>query len=134
MSSILDPDRIEAEVNKGVVILKGKVSFYREKIMAQTVASWQEGVKGLINEIKVLPPKKAKSDENLRDILQAILDAQFSLEKNVYFEIEDGVVTLNGATKDLWFKERIEEEFANVIGVKKVINNLKVEPLSKEAL
>ena len=74
-----------------------------------------------------LPPKKAKSDENLKRVLQGILDNRFPIEKNVDFGIKDGVVTLNGTVTTLWAKNQIEEIFSNVIGVKSVNNYLAVE-------
>lgn len=130
VSSILDPDRININVDNGIVTLSGTVSFNREKLMAKTVTSWQKGVKSIINKIEVLPPEKAKSDENLRDVLQAILDNNFSTEENVSFTVKNGVVTLSGTTDNLWSKIEIEKEFSDVIGVRKVTNNLEVKPLS----
>ena len=127
--SILEPDRIKVKVTNGVVFLSGEVSFYREKLEAQTLASWQEGVKGVVNEIKVLPPHKAVSDENLRFILREVLKNQFpTVEKEVHFTVKNGVVTLTGRVRTIWQRSRIEEEFSRIRGVRKVINNLKIEP------
>ncbi len=128
VSSILEPERIHVRVDNGVVFLTGEVSFYREKIMAKTAASWQEGVMGIVNEIKVLPPQKAVSDANLRMVLQDILDSRFSLDKNVSFTVDNGTVVLNGPVVSLWDKQQMQQEFSRVIGVKKVVNNLVVEP------
>ncbi|NIS38206.1 BON domain-containing protein [Candidatus Saccharibacteria bacterium] len=127
VESVLEPDQINVTVTNGVVFLKGTVNFHREKKMARTVASWQEGVTGIVNELKVLPPQKAVSDQNLKDILGDILKDNFPLEKNVRFTVEGGVVTLEGTADDLWSKKEIADEFAGVIGVKKVINNLEVK-------
>ena len=127
--SILEPDRIKVKVNNGIVFLSGEVSFYREKLEAQTLASWQEGVKGVVNEIKVLPPHKAVSDDNLRFILREVLKNQFpSVEKEVKFTVKNGVVTLTGRVHTIWQRSKIEEEFSRIRGVRKVINNLKIEP------
>lgn len=127
--SILEPDRIKVKVTNGIVFLSGEVSFYREKLEAQTLASWQEGVKGIVNEIKVLPPHKAVSDENLRFILREVLKNQFpSVEKEVQFTVKDGVVTLTGRVHTIWQRSKIEEEFSRIRGVRKVINNLRIEP------
>ena len=127
--SILEPDRIQVHVDNGEVILNGEVSFYREKLLAETIASWQEGVTGISNEIKVLPTKQAVSDDNLNLEFQEILKNQFPLNKQLTFNVKDGVVTLNGKAYSLWDKRQIEKEFYHVIGVKKVINNLKVQEL-----
>jgi osmotically-inducible protein OsmY len=126
--SIKEPDRIKVKVTNGLAILSGEVSFYREKIMAETVTSWQQGVKGIQNDIVILPPKKARSDENLKIILQEILKNHFPVNKAATFTVQDGVVTLSGKTKLLWDKMKITEEFSKVIGVKKVIDNLETEP------
>lgn len=63
--------------------------------MAETVASWQKGVKGISNEIEVLPPEKARSDKNLETVLKQIRKYQFPLSENVSISVTDGVVTLN---------------------------------------
>ena len=130
VSSILEPERINVGVDNGEVILSGKVSFYRERLMAQTVASWEKGVKGITNNIEVLPPSKAVSDANLKTILNDILNNQFSLEKNVSFTVNHGVVDLFGTVDDLYAKNRIQDEFSSIIGIVKVINNLKIEQVS----
>lgn len=128
VSSILEPNRIIVSVDDGEVILRGTVSFYREKLMAETVASWEKGVKGISNNIKVLSPAKAVSDANLKIVLQDILNDQFPVEKNVSFTVSNGVVDLNGTVDILNAKRRIKDEFSSIIGIKKVINNLQVEP------
>ncbi|NOY76911.1 MAG: BON domain-containing protein [Calditrichaeota bacterium] len=129
VGSILEPDRIKVHVDNGIVFLSGEVSYQREKIAAETVASWQEGVKGIVNNIVVLPPKKAVSDSNLRFIFSEIMKDQFPLEKNAKFTVKNGVVTLTGNCSTLYVKNMIEKEFKRVSGVKKIINNLKVVPL-----
>ena len=87
-----------------------------------------KGVKGISNNIKVLAPAKAVSDANLKIILRDILSDQFPVEKNVSFTVNKGVVDLNGTVDILYAKRRIQNEFSNIIGIKKVINNLHVEP------
>ena len=130
VKSILEPDRIHVHVDKGDVILTGEVSFYREKLLAETVASWQAGVKSISNEIKVLSSNKAVSDDNLKVELGEILKNQFPLSNELTFEIKNGIVTLNGKAYSLWDKRHIAKEFSGVIGVKQVINNLKVQEVA----
>ena len=77
----------------------------------------------------MLPTKQAVSDDNLNLEFQEILKNQFPLNKQLTFNVKDGVVTLNGKAYSLWDKRQIEKEFYHVIGVKKVINNLKVQEL-----
>jgi osmotically-inducible protein OsmY len=128
--SILEPDRIHVHVDNGEAILTGEVSFYREKLLAETVASWQQGVKGISNEINVLSSNKAVSDDNLKVELGEILKNQFPLSNELTFEVKNGIVTLSGKAYTLWDKKRIAKEFLGVMGVKQVINNLKVKELA----
>lgn len=127
MHSILEPDRIKISVDNGVAILGGEVSFQREKILVETAISQIKGVKGIVNNIKVLPPHEAVSDENLQYLLNEILKNQFPLEKKVHFTVKNGVVTVDGTTSLLWAKMEIEKEFSKVSGVKKVVNQLMVK-------
>jgi len=128
VSSILEPNRITVSVDNGEVILRSTVSFYREKLMAESVTSWEKGVKGISNNIKVLSPAKAVSDANLKKVLRDILNDQFPVEKNVSFTVRNGVVDLNGTVDILYAKRRIQDELSSIIGIIKVINNLHVEP------
>lgn len=126
--SILEPEKIKVHVDNGIVFLNGEVSFQREKEAAETAASWQQGVKGIVDDLKVLPPSVAVSDENLHAVLRNVLKDQFPLEKDVRVAIKDGVVTLNGTVRVLWVRRRIAKEFSRVIGVKNVVNKLRVVP------
>ena len=125
-SAILEPDRIKVAVDNGEVILDGTVSYPREREMAETLASWQNGVLGITNNIKVLPYKKAIDDNNLNIILGEILKTHYGLEKGVTYKVNKGVVTLDGTVSSLWAKKNIEDDFFRVLGVNYVKNNLKV--------
>ena len=125
-SAILEPDRITIAVDNGEVILNGTVSYQREREMTETLASWQNGVLGITNNIKVLPFKKAVSDDNLNIILGEIMKTHYGLEKNVQFKVNKGVVTLDGTVSSLWAKDKIESDFLRVLGVKYIKNNLKI--------
>ncbi len=127
--SILEPERIKVHVDNGIVFLSGEVSFQREKVAAETATSWQQGVKGIENNLKVLPPKVAQNDANLCGFLQDVLKDQFPLEKKVQVTVKNGIVTLTGNVRVLWVRRKIEKEFSRIIGVKKVVNKLTVVPL-----
>jgi osmotically-inducible protein OsmY len=130
VSSIWEPDRIKVSVDNGVVFLEGQVSFYHEKLMMETMSSWQKGVKGIVNRLEVLPPQKAKNDENLKEVLNEIMEHEFSREHNINFTIEKGIVFLNGSASTLWAKHHVEETFLNVIGIKDVKDNLVIKPIA----
>ncbi len=125
--SILEPDRIKVHVDNGTVFLTGDVSYYREKLTAETIASWQKGAKGIINNLEVLPPKNAVSDQNLEALLGEIMKNRFPLDTDASFTVQNGAVTLNGKVVSFWDENQIVKEFSRVRGVTKVNNNLAVE-------
>lgn len=122
--SILEPEKINVRVKDGVVTLSGAANYYHEKLMAQSIASWQNGVKDMVSNIKVLPPAIAVSDENLYEIISDMLKDRFPLEKDVAVEVKNGNVTVSGAVKNLWSKQHITDEIHQIIGVSSVENNL----------
>jgi osmotically-inducible protein OsmY len=124
---ILEPEKIKVEVNNGVVNLSGTVSYFREKIMAQSISSWQDGVTNLISSVAVMPPAYAKSDQNLKEIINDILRIHFPLEKNVRFDVAAGNVKFYGSVYNLYAKDHIQQEIQQIIGVKQVINEINVE-------
>ncbi len=126
-SAIPEDDKIEVVVDNDVVFLRGKVSFYFEKMIAQDLAAAQKGVKGVVNEITVKPLKKAISDENLENYLTMIVEEQFPTSNDVKVNVNDGNVTIDGDVNSMWVAYNIEQEFAEVIGVRDIDNMLLIE-------
>jgi osmotically-inducible protein OsmY len=124
--SILEPDRIKVAVDNGEVILNGVVSYPKEKEMAETIASWQNGVFGIMNNITVLSKNKAVDNKNLDIVLGEILKNQFGLEKGTRFKVDNGNVTLSGTVTSNWAKENIMKDFFQVPGVDFIKNDLRV--------
>lgn len=121
------PGRISVKVENGIAFLSGEVSYYREKLVANSIASWEQGVKGIKDQIKVAPhPAKAISDQLLDDILNDILQYQFPHEKGISLSVRDGVVTLEGTTRTLWTENQIVKELSSIMGVKDVVSTLKL--------
>lgn len=127
MDSISEPDSLQLAVDNGVVLLRGKVRFYREAIMAETMASWQQGVLGIVNEIQVEPYKEAVSDASLKGAIDDLLMYRFPLEKEISFTVSDGHVVLNGHATNLWAKTNLPKEIRRIIGVKTLENNIEVK-------
>ena len=125
--AILEPNRIQIKVDNGLVFLTGDLSYYREKELAESVSSWQQGVTGIVNEIKVLPQAKAVSDSNLRTVINEIIKNRFSLDTGVSFTVSNGVVTLDGTAYSMWDKNELGKEISRIIGVKSLVNNLQIK-------
>ena len=124
--AILEPKKIKVEVNDGVVTLSSTVSYFREKQMAQTIASWQDGVSDLKSNLVVMSPVSARSYDNLKEIISDILDKNYPLEKNVKFDVSNGEVDLYGSTRSLYAKKHIQEDIQHLLGVNRVINTIEV--------
>lgn len=127
VSLIQEPDDINVSVKNGIVELNGKVSFFYEKDAMNSVATWQRGVKGLINNIKVLPLEKATSDKNIENIINEILKNDFPREDALMYTVNDGKVNLYGTATSMWAKENLADDVSALIGVRSVDNNIQVK-------
>lgn len=128
---ILEPEKIKVQVNNGVVNLSGTVSYFREKLMAQSIASWQDGVTDMTSDIQVMSPSLVKSDNNLKDIIADILHKSFPMENNIKFDINKGNVKLYGTTKNIYAKNHIIEEIHHVLGINDVTDEISLEKLEE---
>ncbi len=125
-NSIVEPNRIKVRVtNDGIAILSGTVSYKKEKLQAETVASWQKGVIGVVNDIRVLPHYAAVSNKNLKHIVKDVIKNNFSLNKRIHFTVNNGVVTLEGHSNNDWTLDNLKKDCLKIEGVKKVINDIK---------
>ena len=129
-AAIDEPQKINVSVDNSAVKLTGTVSFYREKVFAQTIASQIKGVKSIKNDIKVVPIDKAITDNNIKDVLFSLLRDEFPRvdKNNINIKVENGFVTVSGEVSNLWEKDNIGDEFSSVVGVIDVINRLEVNP------
>lgn len=124
--SILEPNRIKVNVaDNGLVILSGEVSYPKEKLEAETVASWQKGASGIINLIKVLPKKIAMSNKNIRSVAHDIIKDDFPLDTRTRLTINKGILTINGHSNDIWGIDHLSKDCYKLEGVKDVINDIK---------
>jgi osmotically-inducible protein OsmY len=125
--AIEDPSRITVSVKNGMVFLGGTVNFQREAAAAEDVASWNSGVNSVVNEIQVLPPQAAISDENLTVVLKDLINREFSMEeKTVSLQVMQGRVILKGTVPTLWARHNIEKEIKRIRGITAVENQLKI--------
>ncbi|MFZ0455540.1 MAG: BON domain-containing protein [Ignavibacteriaceae bacterium] len=127
-TSIMEPDRIKVSVDNGIIFLNGTVSYYREKQAAKSIATWQKGAEGVVDNLKVLSHKADISDANLQIILNEIIAKEFPLAKNVNISVNSGIASISGEVPRLSDKYSIEEDFYPVLGIKGVIDNLTINP------
>jgi hyperosmotically inducible periplasmic protein len=124
---------VKTAVHNGVVTLTGTVDLYSAKLDADNKAHHRKGVKGVENEIEVAGPKV--EDVTLRDKLAEKLAYDRVGYGTTAFNsftigVENGAVTLGGTAYGPSDKDSALSLVENYPGVKDVIDNIEVAPVS----
>lgn len=121
---------ISASVQAGVVTLTGTVRDSRKRFEAREAVARQPGVRQIVDEL--LSPEAP--DEEIQKAVVAILAGGTGLPVSgkVTTRVEDGVVTLTGTVPLLSARWQAEETAWGVNGVRAVVNELTVDPPSRE--
>ncbi len=124
---------VKASVQNGVVILTGTVSLYSAKLDADNRAHHRKNVKGVENQIEVAGPMV--DDLTLRNKLAEKLAYDRVGYGTTAFNaftigVENGAVTLGGTAYGPSDKDSALSLVANYPGVKDVIDNIEVAPVS----
>ena len=124
---------VKSAVEDGIVTLTGTVDLYQDKLDAAKAAKKQKNVEGVRNLIEVARP--AVSDGQLQEQLSRKLyydrvgwyDSAFN-----YFtlSVKDGVATIGGQTYNDVGRDSALAIAYRMPGVKDVINEIKVSPVS----
>jgi hyperosmotically inducible periplasmic protein len=127
--------QISVETNHGMVMLRGKVDSEAAKMAAGDVARRVEHVKGVRNELQVVPPadrpKVDTDDKAVMGRVEQRLKADRQLKgAKINARVDSGIVTLTGEVKSLALSSRASEVLSDVPGVRAVRNDLSYEPLS----
>ncbi len=124
---------VTVEVHGSNVVLTGSVANYADKEQADTKLHHVPGVRGVDNEIQVGGPRV--EDAALRDKLAKQLSTyRVGYGTNVFdainLGVRDGVVTLSGTVYDPTDKSDAVSLVSNTPGVRDVVDDLDVAPLS----
>jgi hyperosmotically inducible protein len=124
---------VKTSVKNGVVILTGTVDLYSAKLDADNRAHHRKNVKGVENQIEVAGP--AVEDTTLRDKLAEKLAYDRVGYGTTAFNsftigVQNGVVTLGGTAYGPSDKDSAVSLVENYPGVKDVIDNIEVAPVS----
>jgi hyperosmotically inducible periplasmic protein len=127
--------QISVETNHGMVMLRGKVDSEAAKMAAGDVARRVEHVKGVRNELQVVPPadrpKVDTDDKAVMGRVEQRLKADRQLKgAKINARVDSGIVTLTGEVKSLAMSSRASEVLSDVPGVRAVRNELSYEPRS----
>jgi hyperosmotically inducible protein len=124
---------VKASVQNGVVTLTGTVDLYSAKMDADNRAHHRKNVKGVENQIQVAGP--TVDDTTLRDKLAEKLAYDRVGYGTTAFNaftigVQNGVVTLGGTAYGPSDKDSALSLVENYPGVKDVIDNVEVAPVS----
>ena len=127
--------QISVETKSGTVMLRGKVDSEEAKMAASETAKRVEHVKGVRNELQVVPPAdRPKVDTDDKAIMsmveQRLKDDRQLKGAKINARVDSGIVTLTGEVKSLALSSRASEVLSDVPGVRAVRNDLSFEPRS----
>jgi osmotically-inducible protein OsmY len=120
---------IQSAVREGVVYLTGFAESYARKWAVERAAGQVAGVKEVRNHLDVHPVERGRRDDP--QIAQA---ASFALAwdarvpEGVGATVVDGVVRLHGAVDHPGQREAAEEAVRNLIGVRDILNEIRLAP------
>ncbi|SNR59243.1 BON domain-containing protein [Lutibacter flavus] len=129
----IDETQIGVIVEKGVVTLTGIVDTYSKKVAAEKAVKNVIGVKAVADDIEVKYGTAYKKTD--KEIAKAVVNAfewNSSVPKDkVKIEVRDGWVYLTGELQWFYQKEAARKAVENLLGVRKVINNITLEQAIK---
>src|SRR5579864_2180126 len=125
-------NNVKANVEDGIVMLTGTVDLYQRKLDAAKLARKASKVQGVRNLIVVAGPNvpDAQLEQKLATKLTYVREGYDSTFDYFALGVKDGVVTVEGQDRTGVGRDEALAEIANMPGVKDVIENIKVEPVS----
>jgi hypothetical protein len=123
---------VKASVEDGIVTLTGTVDLYQRKLDAAKLARKTANVEGVRNLISVAGPNvpDAQLAEKLSTKLTYVRVGYDSTFDYFALGVKDGVVTVEGQDRTGVGRDEALADIANMPGVKDVIANISVEPVS----
>jgi osmotically-inducible protein OsmY len=124
---------VKVDDDEHIVHLKGTVNSMADRSRAQEVADAVVGTSGrVLNELTVkgLNDKTAGAlDDDIQDALDKMIDDDPALkQRDINFEVVNGMVTIKGEVRTGDEKNRVTEMTKAAPGVKDVANGLQIEP------
>ena len=128
----INPMTTNVDTNGGIVTLFGKVESDKDKATAERVAKNISGVKGVQNELQVVPAaaadRVAARDDQLQDqVEQRIKEREGLKNDSIDVEVKNGVVRLTGTVDGFGDRMTALTVARSTKGVKSVIDDLKIE-------
>jgi len=117
---------IYSTVSGGWVTLTGDVTYYRERVDAESIVSQLSGVRGVINAIRVC---MAVEPERIKFLIEDVLERRAGREAcRIRVRVEAGEVTLTGAVNSWDEKNAILGAISHAPGVTALHDHLVIDP------
>ena len=116
--------------NHDIIVLDGKVKSFAEKLTAESVVKTIQGVKAIVNEIRVDPSLhyKKTDSEIATDTINALKSSVWVPAQKIKALVKDGVVTLSGEVEWQYEKTAAFTAVKNLWGIKSINNEIIVKP------
>lgn len=123
---------VQASVEDGIVKLTGSVDLFQRKLDAGKLARKTAHVQGVDNLITVDGPSvsDAELEQRLAKKLTYVREGYDSTFDYFAIGVKDGIVTVEGADRTGVGRDEALADIAYMPGVKGVINNISLEPVS----
>ncbi len=122
-------------VEHGVVCLTGFVDGYAQKWAVERAAARVFGVRDVRDYLDVLPPQDpSREDQRIRRAAKRALEWDARVPDAVYGDVTEGVLRLRGVVERFSEREAAEEVVRNLIGVRDVVNEIRVAPAPRSNL
>src|SRR5262249_7525386 len=126
------PMKINVDTQDGIVTLFGAVSTQDEKAAAERQAMKVDGVKGVHNELQVVPEVAAKRvdarDDQVKDAVKKRIEGREALKDDkIDIEVRNGVVRLTGTVDGFGERMTALSVARATDGVKSVIDDLQIK-------
>ena len=124
---------VQSSVEDGIVTLTGTVDLYQRKLDAAKLARKTASVQGVKNLITVAGPNvsDAQLEQKLALKLRYVRSGYDITFDYFALGVKDGVVTVEGADRTGVGRDEALADIANMPGVKDVIANISLEPVSQ---
>lgn len=125
-------NNVKATVEDGIVTLTGTVDLYQRKLDAGKLARKTSNSQGVRNLITVAGPSvpDAQLEQKLEKKLTYVRTGYDSTFDYFAIGVKDGVVTVEGQDRTGVGRDEALADIANMPGVKDVIDNVSIEPVS----
>jgi osmotically-inducible protein OsmY len=124
--SVLVPkDKIKVKVEDGWVTLEGNVEWEFEKNAARKAVEKLEGVKGVINNIRITP--KVTPTEISKKIKAAFVRSATFDSDRIDVDVDGSTVTLRGKVRSWAEKKEAEKQAWLAPGITKVENEIEID-------